>query len=270
MAKRTGFNLLFYSFNLTVTLMILCFVLFAVVLVLIHGFRHMWNVLQTAEISFALSLSLKTSFISTFLCILAALPMAYCLASYRLPGRHILNLIIKIPLAMPPIVSGICLLLVFGTTSLGSFLSGLGVKLIFTVTGIIVAQFFVNLPYLVVVIKAAIEDVDPRLEFVARTLGCNQFQAFTRVTLPLIKNGLLAGLVITWAKSLGEFGAVLMLAGATRMRTETLPISLYLNLTVGDMDAVMAVAAILIMISILSLFVFELLGRKDHSRLTGL
>ncbi|HHW43116.1 molybdate ABC transporter permease subunit [Desulfofundulus thermobenzoicus] len=263
-------NSLFQGFNIVITVLILVFLGLTLVLVPIRGVPHLWSALDTAEIRFALALSLKTSLISTVLCTLVAVPVAYCLSRYPLPGRPILNVLVNIPLALPPIVSGVCLLMVFGTTPVGHFLTGLGLELIFTVQGIIAAQFFVNLPYMITVMKATMEGVDRRLEFVARTLGCNQWQAFFRVTLPMIRNGLVAALVITWARALGEFGAVLMLAGATRMRTETLPISLYLNLTIGDLDAVMAVATVLMIITTVSLLVFERLGGRRVGRYTGL
>lgn len=123
--------------------------------------------------------------------------------------------------------------------------------------GIIIAQFFVNLPYMIRITRSAFEAINPRYEHVARTLGCTEWGAFRQVTLPLARNGLIAGLVITWAKSIGEFGAVLMLAGATQMKTETLPIALFLNMSTGDLDLAIAAAVILIVISVVSLSIFE-------------
>ncbi|MEG3067128.1 MAG: ABC transporter permease subunit [Syntrophaceticus schinkii] len=122
------------------------------------------------------------------------------------------------------------------------------------------AQFFIITPYMIRVLKSTMADISPRLEFVARTLGCSQWQAFIRVTLPLARNGILAGLVICWARAIGEFGCSLMLAGATRMKTETLPIALFLNMSVGDLEMAMASATCLIAISLMALLIFELLG----------
>jgi len=123
---------------------------------------------------------------------------------------------------------------------------------------------------LITVLQAAIEGVDVRMEYVARTLGCSPFQAFCRVTLPLIRNQILAGLILTWGKALGEFGAVLMLAGATRFRTETLPIAIFLNMSTGDMEALMVSATILILIAFITLGAFERLGIKMYQRAPGL
>src|SRR3712207_1709385 len=154
-------------------------------------------------------------------------------------------------MALPPNVAGIALLILFSSTAFGEYLESIGLTFIFTQKGIILAQFFINVPYMIRILKSAIENIDPRMEFVSRTLGCSRAEAFFKVTLPLAKNGVTASIVITWARALGAFGAVLMIAGATRMKPETLPISLYLNLSCGDLDAALAVASILIIISML-------------------
>jgi len=102
------------------------------------------------------------------------------------------------------------------------------------------------------VARSAFETINPRFEHVARTLGCTEWSAFRQVTLPLARNGLIAGLVITWSKAIGEFGGVMMLGGATRMKTETLPIALFLNMSTGDLDLAIAASVILIVISVIS------------------
>ncbi|NPV30078.1 MAG: ABC transporter permease [Firmicutes bacterium] len=256
--------------NVLITCLLVLFILAAVGNVLIRGLPHMPAYLKTSELVFAIKLSLFTSLVSTAACLLVAMAVAYTLARYSLPGRGLVASLIRIPLNMPPVVSGVCLLLLFGTTTFGETLSRMGLRFVFTVPGIILAQFFVNVPSLITVLKAAIENVDVRLEYVARTLGCTPAQAFFRVTLPLIRNNVLAGLILTWGKALGEFGAVLMLAGAIRFKTETLPISLYLNMATGDMNALMASASILILIAVISLVVFERAGVKFYERVPGL
>jgi molybdate transport system permease protein len=213
--------------------------------------------LLSPEILFAVELSLVTSAVSTAFCVVAAVPVAYSLARFSFPGRGIANTIFNIPLALPPLVAGVALLIFYGPSTFGKMLSEWGLDVIYTPLGIIVAQFFVNLPYMVRVTRSAFETINPRYEHVARTLGCTEWGAFRQVTLPLAKSGLIAGLVITWSKSIGEFGAVLMLAGATRMKTETLPIALFLNMSTGDLDLAIAASVILIAISVVSLAVFE-------------
>jgi molybdate transport system permease protein len=212
------------------------------------------------EMQFAIELSLITSIISTILCIVISIPAAYALARYDFFGKSLVNTILDAPLALPPLVAGVGLLILFGTTSFGKTLAEIGLVFVFTPLGIIIAQFFVNVPFMFRILRGTFQGINPRYEHVAETLGCTQVQAFWRVTLPMAKNGLLAGSIITWSKAIGEFGAALMVAGATRMKTETLPISLYLNMSCGELDLAIAAATILIIISLGSLFIFERYG----------
>ncbi|MBN2238916.1 MAG: molybdate ABC transporter permease subunit [Dehalococcoidales bacterium] len=213
--------------------------------------------LGTQEIQFAIKLSLLTSLISTILCIIVAVPAAYALARYNFWGRNILNTILDMPLALPPLVAGVGLLILFGTTSFGENLAKVGIEFVFTPQGIVIAQFFVNMPFMFRILRSTFQGINPRYEYVAQTLGSTETGAFWRVTLPMAKNGLVAGSIITWCRGIGEFGAALMVAGATRLKTETLPISLYLNMSCGELPMAIASATILIGISLISLFIFE-------------
>lgn len=213
--------------------------------------------LASPEIQFAILLSLATSMISTIICIAIAVPVAYALVRYQFFGKRIATLALTLPLTLPPLVAGIGLLLFFGTTPWGKALENAGFGVIFTPLGIIVAEVFVNIPYLIRILRSAFSTVNPRYEYVAKTLGCTDTSAFSQVTLPMVRSGLLAGAVITWSKAMGEFGAVLMVAGATTMRTETLPIALYLNISTGDLDLAVAAATILILISLVTLCAVE-------------
>lgn len=216
------------------------------------------------EIQFAITLSLITSIASTAICIAIAVPVAYALARYQFLGKRIATLALTLPLTLPPLVAGIALLLFFGTTPWGKALDAAGFAVIFTPLGIIVAEVFVNIPYMIRILRSAFSTVNPRYENVAKTLGCTDTGAFFHVTLPMARSGLLAGTVITWSKAMGEFGAVLLVAGATTMRTETLPIALYLNISTGDLSLAVAVATILIMISLVTLCVVEYFDRGVH------
>ena len=217
--------------------------------------------LANPEIQFAIVLSIVTGIASTVICIAVAIPVAYALVRYSFPGKRMATLVLTLPLTLPPLVAGIALLLFFGTTPWGKALESAGFAVIFTPLGIVVAQVFVNLPYMVRIMRSAFASINPRFEHVAKTLGCTESGAFFQVTLPMARHGLLAGTVVTWSKAMGEFGAVLMLAGATTMRTETLPIALYLNISTGDVDLAVAAATILILISLASLCCVEYLDR---------
>ncbi|MBN2026083.1 MAG: molybdate ABC transporter permease subunit [Actinobacteria bacterium] len=216
--------------------------------------------LGSEEIKFAIKLSLITSVISTLLCILVSIPVAYAMARYNFWGKNALNTLLDAPLALPPLVAGVGLLIIFGTTAFGKGLADMGLEFVFTPAGIVMAQFFVNFPFMLRVLRSTFQGINPRYEHVAKTLGCTESKSFWRVSLPMARNGLVAGAIITWCRGIGEFGAALMVAGATRMRTETLPISLYLNMSCGDLDLAIAAATILIVISLVSLYIFEKLG----------
>lgn len=220
----------------------------------------LWESLGSSEIRFAIRLSLITSVISTALCIIVAIPMAYAMARYKFFGKSVINTMLDLPLALPPLVAGVGLLIVFGTTVFGKGLAKMGLEFVFTPAGIVLAQFFVNFPFMYRILRSTFEGINPRYEHVARTLGCTDSRTFWKVSLPMAKNGVVAGAIITWCRGIGEFGAALMVAGATRMATETLPISIYLNMSCGELDLAIAAATILIVISLISLFIFEKIG----------
>lgn len=256
-------NRLFEIMVVSIILVLLGFVFSALANIIWKGLAGIVQSVTSREIQFAIRLSLFTSITATLICIAFALPVAYGLERFKIPGRKLINVILDIPLSLPPLVSGVALLLLFGTTGFGAALAERGIRFIFSVNGIILAQFFIITPYMIRVLKSTIADINPRLEFVARTLGCSQWQAFYKITLPLAKNGIIAGLVISWARAIGEFGCALMVAGATRMVTETLPVALYLNMSIGDLEMAMASATCLIVISLVSLFIFEMLGVRQ-------
>ena len=216
--------------------------------------------IMSEEIHFAIILSLLTSLVSTFLCILIGVPAAYALARYLFKGKNVVNALLDMPLALPPLVAGLGLLLFFGTTNIGRGLAEIGLTFVFTPLGIIAAQFFVNIPFMLRIMRSTFESINPRYEYVAKTLGCSDAQALWRVTLPMSAPGFFAGSVITWAKGIGEFGAALLLAGAIKWKTETLPIALFLNMSCGNLNMAISAATILIIISVVALYIFERYG----------
>ncbi len=253
-------NSLFSGAVILCTVILGILIISAIGMVLVRGLPGIPRSIFSPEIQFSIRLSLITSLVSTLLCLFLAVPVAYTLSRYRFKGKMLISTLLSVPMALPPLVSGVALLLLFGTTEWGKTLAAYGIKVVFTPLGIIVAQFFVNLPYMIKISRSTFDSIDPRLEFIARTLGSNRLQAFFTITLPLSLQGLVAGTVITWARALGEFGATLMLAGATRMKTDILPVSLYLNMSTGDLEKALTSATILIIISVVSLSIFELLS----------
>ena len=225
----------------------------------------LYTSILSEETEFAVRLSLWTSIISTILIFVVALPSAYVTARYDFWGRSLIDTLLDLPLALPTIVGGIGLLMLFSRTSVGVYLSDNGIKIALTPLAIVLAQFFVNVPFMVRPFRSTFMSISPTYEYIARTLGCSRTGAFFRVLLPMARPGLIAGVAITWARCIGEFGACLMFAGATRFKTEVLPITVFLNMSTGEMELAISAAVIMIIISATMLFIFEKIGAKGAS-----
>ena len=180
----------------------------------------------------ALRLSLVASLSSTALALVLGVPLAWVYARIDFPGRTILRALTTLPMVLPPVVGGIALLLAFGRRGLlGAWLdSTLGVTLPFTTAGVVFAETFVAMPFLVLTVEAGLRSMDRRFEDAARTLGASRWTVFSRVTLPLVAPSLFAGAVLCWARALGEFGATITFAGNFPGVTQTMPLAVYLLL----------------------------------------
>jgi len=219
--------------------------------------------IKSREMLYSLELSVITASIATILVMLIAIPIGYALARYEFWGKAFVKAILDLPIAFPELVLGLALLLFFGKTEINNLLKLLGIKVVFTKLGIVVAQFFTGLPYAIRIICATFNDINPRYEFVSRSLGYGEFETFKNVSLPLAKSGILAASIITFARCIGAFGAVLILAGGTYMYTEILPITLYLNISYGNLSMAITSGIVLIIVSFLAIACFELLERKN-------
>jgi molybdate transport system permease protein len=198
----------------------------------------------------ALSLSLRTSAVSTALCVLLGVPMAVVLARTSFPGQGVLRSLVLLPLVLPPVVGGIALLYTFGRRGLlGSELDALGIQVAFSTTAVVLAQTFVSLPFLVVSLEGALRSAGQRYEVVAASLGATPTTVFRRVTLPLVLPGLVSGAVLAFARALGEFGATITFAGNLEGTTQTLPLYIY-NLRVTDPDAAVAMSLVLVVVAV--------------------
>lgn len=238
-------------------------ILSPLILLMIRGFPTILQCLSSEEVIFSIKMSIKTSIISTFICLIMALPTAYFLSSKDFRGKNIVSLLIYMPMCLPHLVSGIALLLLCSNTLLFNWLSVNGIDFVFTKKGIVLAQVYVNLPFMIKILQEAFDERNNKMELVARTLGCSKIKSFFYVTLPLIKGGLVASIIITWCRALGEFGAVMMVAGTTRMKTEIMPTAIFLNVSTGDLDLALGIATILIIISVISTLIFNMLNRKN-------
>ena len=188
----------------------------------------------------ALRLSLETATIATIACIIFGVPLAWLLARVDFPGRRVVRALVTVPLVLPPVVGGVALLLVFGRRGIvGSWLySTFGISFPFTTTGVVIAEAFVAMPFLVIAVEGALRGADTRYEEAAATLGARRWTTFRRVTLPLVAPGIAAGAVLCWARALGEFGATITFAGNFPGRTQTMPLAVYLALETNLNDAI--------------------------------
>ncbi|MFR9779768.1 ABC transporter permease [Micromonospora sp. MS34] len=199
----------------------------------------------------ALRLSLETATLATVLCVVLGVPLAWLLARVEFPGRRLVRALVTVPLVLPPVVGGVALLLVFGRRGLlGSWLdTAFGVTLPFSTAGVVLAEAFVAMPFLVIAVEGALRGADRRYEEAAATLGAGRWTTFTRVTLPLVAPGVAAGAVLCWARALGEFGATITFAGNYPGRTQTMPLAVYLALE-SDLRAAIVLSLILLTVSV--------------------
>lgn len=199
----------------------------------------------------ALRLSLVTATVATALCVAFGVPLAWLLARTSFPGRGVVRALVTVPLVLPPVVGGVALLLVFGRRGLlGGWLeAAFGVTLPFTTAGVVLAETFVAMPFLVISVEGALRAADARFEEAAATLGAGRWTTFRRVTLPLVAPGVAAGAVLSWARALGEFGATITFAGNFPGRTQTMPLAVYLALET-DLQAAIVLSLVLLAVSV--------------------
>lgn len=209
------------------------------------------RLLSTSNGTTALRLSIECATAATVLSIVLGVPLAWMLARVRIPGMGIVRALVLLPLVLPPVVGGLALLQALSRAGVyGRFLeSWFGYSLPFTTNGVIVAETFVAMPFLVVTVEGAIRSADRELEEAAATLGASRTMVFTRVTLPLIAPSLLAGAVLCWARALGEFGATITFAGNFPGTTQTMPLQVYNELQT-DPESAIALSLVLLVVAV--------------------
>jgi molybdate transport system permease protein len=199
----------------------------------------------------ALRLSLISAFAATGISLVFGIPLAWALARTDMPARSVARAIVILPIVLPPVVGGAALLFAFGRRGLlgGPVYDGTGFLLPFSLWGVIAANTFVAMPFLVVTVEAGLRSADRRYEDAAATLGAGRWMVFRRVTLPMVAPSVAAGAVLCWARALGEFGATVTFAGNLQGRTQTMPLAVFLALE-SDRDAAIALSLVLIAVSL--------------------
>ena len=248
-----------YGLFVAVAVLTLAFLLLPIVGIFVHTSpRKVLDQLSNPVVTDALIVSLKTSLIAQALIVLFGTPTAYLLATRRFTGRSFAITLVELPLVLPPAVAGVGLLAALGRFGLlGSSLRGLGIELAFTQAAVTVAVAYVASPLYIRQAIACFEATDPHLTAASRTLGAGPVRTFFRVVLPLARGGLIAGLALSFARGLGEFGATIMFAGSLRAVTQTLPLAIYAEFDV-NFDTTLAMGGVLVLISALLLLTLRI------------
>lgn len=211
--------------------------------------QEIWQHLQTPLAYESLKLSVFTTLISLALIIIFGTPLAYLLATKDFTGKQVIDVLIQLPIVIPPAVAGVGLLLVFGRFGLlGGWLDIYGIRIGFTIIAVIMAQCFMSAPFYIQAAKTAFATIDQSLINVSRTLGASKLRTFYKIILPLSIPGLITGAALSWGRALGEFGATIMFAGNLPGKTQTMPLAIYSAME-SDIRIAVALSALLIMVA---------------------
>ena len=243
--KLDGFSVI----SIAIALLMIIFIGSAIIAVVIGGITNLPEALHSPETWFSIKISLITATVSTLLIVVISIPASYAFTRTKMPFKKTSEIVMELMMCLPYLVLGLCLLILF-SSPFGDWLKDIGFKVVFDVKGIVIAQFFVNLPFAMRMMRTAFMQVDERLEVIAGMLGASKWKQLTTILIPLSRNAIISMLVLTWSRAIGEFGATLMLVGITRMKTETLPGSIYLSISTGDTGMAMASATIMLAIAV--------------------
>lgn len=228
--------------------------------------------LESPDIRFSMWLSIISCTASAVLSVVVAVPIGFLMSRKSFWGKSLIDSVLDVPIVLPPLVVGLSLLILFqikirGDATLDDLITGalnaVGISvrsITYEVPAVILAQFTVACAFSVRTMRVTFDQIDPRVENVALTLGCNLRQAFFAVTMPQAWRGVVAAFTLAWARSLGEFGPILIFAGATRMRTEVLSTSVFLEFSVGNLDGAVAVSMIMVTVAMIVLILARVLG----------
>ena len=224
-------------------------------------FHRVQTALQDEKIQYSIKLTLVSCFFTAILSVLMAVPIGYFLSRFRFPGRSLIDAILDIPIVLPPLVVGLSLLILFRFAPF-SFVSK---SIVYQVPAVIIAQFTVSAAFAVRVMRATFDQIDSRLEQVALTLGCSRARAFMSVVVPQSYSGMLTAGTLAWARALGEFGPLLIFAGAMRGKTEVLSTTVFLELSVGNLDGAVVVSLMMVSAAVIVLLIARIFGRPTRS-----
>jgi molybdate transport system permease protein len=222
------------------------------------------GVLSSPDILFSIRLSLTAATLAVLLAVAIALPAAYALSRLNFPGKKAVDTFLELPMIMSPVALGAALLLFFNTP-VGTIVQEKGLRFVFEFPGIVLAQFATIAGLATRLMKTTLDEISPRYEAVARSLGSTAWGAFFKVTLPLSFRGLLSAMILCWAKAVGEFGATVTLAGTMAFKTETMPAAIFMALASANIQKTTLLILILVGIGLTALYTVRLVGKKART-----
>lgn len=211
------------------------------------------------NIQHSIILSLVSCTLSAIASVLVAVPLGFVISRRRFPGRRLVDAILDIPIALPPLVIGLSLLILFQFPPF----AWISREVVYQTPAVVIAQFSVACAFAVRAMKSTFDHIDPRCEQVAVTLGCSRLQAFGWIAVPEATRGIVTAFTLAWARSLGEFGPLLVFAGATRRKTEVLSTSVFLEMNVGELAGAVAVSLIMVAAAVIVLIITRLAAAPD-------
>ncbi|RCK81257.1 MAG: Molybdenum ABC transporter, permease protein ModB [Candidatus Ozemobacter sibiricus] len=242
------------------------FAFFGVLILSLSGFvtpARLVAVATSPRVLFSMKISVGAAMLATLLSLAVAIPTGYALSRFEFFGKRAIDLALEIPMVVTPVALG-ALLLMFFNTRLGELIQQSRISFVFEFPGIVLAQFVTTVGIATRMLKTTFDEIPARYEAVACTLGATPAQAFRLVTLPMAVPGILAATVLTFAKCIGEFGATIMLAGSMPMKTETLPISIFMRLSGADVEGMAVLILILLGVGLSSLALVKSLIRRSY------
>jgi molybdate transport system permease protein len=222
---------------------------------------HLIRALGSREIRYAIKLSLVSCTLTTILSLWVAVPIGYLMSRFQFRGKGLCDALLDIPIVLPPLVIGLSLLILF-QTPLGKLFQENVLEVTFMIPSVILAQFMVACAFAVRTMRVTFDQINPRQEQVALTLGCSRAQAFWLVVFPEARRGITTAGTLAWARALGEFGPILVFSGATRLKTEVLPTTVFMELNVGRIEAAVAVSLLMILAAVAVLVIVRFFGME--------
>lgn len=256
-----GFTLAYVSFIVLIPLAAVFIKSFGI------GWDGLWEILTSERILKSLQLSFSSALIAAFINVVFGLLLAWCLVRYNFPGKRLIDALVDLPFALPTAVAGIALTSLYAPTGwIGQYLEPLGIQVAYTPIGITLALVFIGIPFIVRTVQPVLSDIETELEEAASALGANRWQTITKIILPILLPALFTGFALAFARGVGEYGSVIFIAGNQPFKTEIAPLMIISRLEEYDYAGATTIAAVMLVLSFIILFVINLLQAWANRR----